>query len=165
MHSPDKLSLNGSITAATLLWFYTIFKKTHFSFIYLFCNSTYVDCNIAARIPNSNHDHPFPLQTISIAIFPTMEVFSIKSLNTYKKRIIFLANKINGMNHGSDSNACLWAILSLTGYLGSPEVVDEAWWNVQSWQSQRRRRESPSAPVFPLFLSPTGLSQESLASA
>ena len=56
-----------------------------------------------------------------------MEVFSIKSLNTYKKRIIFLANKINGMNHGSDSNACLRAILSLTGYLGSPEVVDEAW--------------------------------------
>lgn len=49
---------------------------------YLVSNSTDVYSYIPSRVPNPNHHHSFPFQTLSAAVFPAVEVSAFKALNT-----------------------------------------------------------------------------------
>ncbi len=50
--------------------------------LYLLSNSTDIHSNVPTRVPNPNHHHSFPLQALSIAVIPAVEISAFKALNT-----------------------------------------------------------------------------------
>lgn len=54
--------------------------------MYLFSNSAYIHRQISSRVPNSDHQYVLPLQVLSTAVVPAVEVPAFKILNAWKSR-------------------------------------------------------------------------------